>query len=184
MEHILVLLSEYGLWVVFFGMIVEGTTVIILSGVLCHMGVLPCQETIIVAILGAVVGDQMWFYIGKNYAEKFLSKFPRIQEQVQKLQAKVAKKADLLAVSSRFIYGGAVAFPMVLANNGYAHRRFSFLDTMGVSLATLSGLGIGYFLSNSFQKVLGNISRVEHLLIVIIVVSVAIKWYNNRKHKT
>ncbi len=177
------LLSEYGLWVVFFGMIVEGTTVIILSGVLCHMGVLPCQETIIVAILGALVGDQMWFYIGKSYAQKFLTKFPRMQKQIQKLQAKVVEKADLLAVSSRFVYGGAVAFPLVLANNDYSHKRFTLLDTFGASLAVLIGIGIGYFLSNSFQRVLGNISRTEHLLIVAIVVFVVIRWYNNRKHK-
>jgi len=82
MDHLLGLLSTYGLWIVFIGMIVEGTAVIILSGVLCHMGVLPCGSTLFVAILGAMVGDQMWYYIGNNYAQKFLSRFQNIEKQI------------------------------------------------------------------------------------------------------
>ncbi len=183
MEHMLSLLSQYGLWIVFVGMIVEGTTVIILSGVLCHMGVLPCEQTIIVAILGAAVGDQMWFYIGRNYAQKFLSKFPRIQLQVKKIQTKVHSKADLLAVSSRFIYGGAVVFPLVLGMHQYAHKRFTTLDTLGVSLASIAGLAIGYLLSHSFKKLLGDIGQVEHLIFFIIIFIIAIKLYITSRTK-
>jgi membrane protein DedA with SNARE-associated domain len=177
MDYILTLLSEYGLWVVFFGMIVEGTVVIILSGVLCHMGVLPCGETFVVAILGAIVGDQMWFYIGRNYAQKFLSKFPSIEKQINTLQEKVQSKADILAVTSRFVYSGAIAFPLVLGTHNYSHKRFTVLDSVGVSFACLAGLSIGYFLSNSFQKVLGDINHFEHMLLFVIIVVVAIKFY-------
>jgi membrane protein DedA with SNARE-associated domain len=181
MEQLLALLSEYGLWIVFFGMILEGTTVIIISGVLCHMGVLPCEKTIIVAILGAVAGDQTWFYIGRHYADRVLSKFPKLQTQVQKLQNKVQTKGNMLAVSSRFIYGGAVIFPLVLAINKYPHTKFTLLDTLGVSLASLAGLALGYFLSDSFQKVLGEINYFEHMLLLIIVAAVTIKLYYNYK---
>ena len=177
MEDILTLLSQYGLWIVFFGMIVEGTAVIILSGVLCHMGVLPCEATIIVAILGAIVGDQIWFYIGRNYAQKFLSNFPTIKKHINKLQEKVQSKADILAVTSRFIYSGAIAFPLVLGIHNYSHKRFTVLDSVGVSLASITGLLLGYFLSNSFKKVLGDISHFEHILLFIVIMMVAIKFY-------
>jgi len=181
MEHILALLSEYGLWVVFVGMLVEGTIVIILSGVLCHMGVLPCGSTFVVAILGAIVGDQIWFYIGRNYAQKFLSKFQSIEKQIKKLQEKVQSKADIMAVTSRFIYSGAIAFPLVLGIHNYSHKRFIVLDSIGVSFACLAGLSIGYFLSNNFQKVLGDINHFEHILFVIIVIVVGIKLYYSKK---
>jgi len=181
MEQILSLLSQYGLWVVFFGMIVEGTVVIILSGVLCHMGVLPCGETIIVAILGAIIGDQIWFYIGKNYAQKFLPKFPTIDKQIKKLEDKVQSKADILAMTSRVISGGAIAFPLVLAIHNYSHKRFTVLDSIGASLASMIWLSIGYFLSNSFQKILGDINHFEHMLLFVIVIVVGIKVYKLKK---
>jgi len=178
MESVLTLLSEYGLWVVFFGMIVEGTAVIILSGVLCHMGVLPCGDTILVAILGAIIGDQLWFYIGKNYGQKFLLKFPTIDKQIKKMEDKVQSKADILAMTSRVISGGAIAFPLVLAMHNYSHKRFTVLDSIGASLASMIWLSIGYFLSNSFQKILGDINHFEHMLLLIIILTVGIKMYN------
>lgn len=183
MEQVLTLLSEYGLWVVFFGMIVEGTLVIILSGVLIHMGVLPLVPTIIVAILGAIAGDQMWFYIGRNYAKKFLSKFPTIKKEIDKLQEKVQSKAHILALTSRFIYGGAIAFPLALGINNYSYKKFTLLDSIGVSFASLAGLSIGYFLSDNFKKILGEIEHFEHILLFVMVIFLVVKFYMYKKRK-
>jgi membrane protein DedA with SNARE-associated domain len=181
MQHLLTLLSEYGLWVVFIGMIVEGTAVIILSGVLCHMGVLPCGETIIVAIFGAIAGDQIWFYIGHKYAQHFLIKFPNIEKQVEKLKSKVESKADILALTSRFIYSGAILFPLALGIHDYSHKRFTILDAIGVSTTCVTGISIGYFLSSSFQAVLGRIDHFEHMLLLVFIVFIGLKLYNRAK---
>jgi len=177
MDNILNLLSQYGLWIVFIGMIIEGTAVIILSGVLCHMGVLPCESTLLVAILGAMAGDQMWFYIGHNYAQKFLSKFQNIKKQIEKLRNKVQSKADILALTSRFIYSGAIAFPLVLGMHNYSHKRFTILDAIGVSFASIVGLSIGYFLSSSVKKLLGDINHFEHMFLLVLILIVSMKVY-------
>ena len=181
MDNLFHLLSEYGLWVVFIGMIVEGTAVIILSGVLCHMGLLPCELTLIVAISGAIVGDQMWFYIGHNYAQKFISKFQKIEKKIEKVRKKVQSKADILALTSRFIYGGAIAFPFVLGMHNYSHKKFTILDAIGVSFASIVGLSIGYFLSSSFQKVLGYINHFEYMILFVFILFVSVKLYNSTK---
>ncbi len=181
MDYLLNLLTEYGLWIVFIGMIVEGTAVIILSGVLCHMDVLPCSSTILVAILGAIAGDQMWYYIGHNYAYKFLSRFQNIAKHIDTLREKVHSKSDILALTSRFIYSGAIAFPFILGMHNYSHKKFTFLDAIGVSFASVAGLSIGYFLSSSFQKVLGYINHFEYMILFVFIVFVSIKLYNSTK---
>jgi len=183
MDHLLGLLSTYGLWIVFIGMIVEGTAVIILSGVLCHMGVLPCSSTLFVAILGAMVGDQMWYYIGHNYAQKFLSRFQNIEKQIEKLRKKVQSKADILALTSRFIYSGAIAFPFVLGMHNYSHKRFTILDAIGVSFASIAGLSIGYFLSSSFKKVLGDINHFEHIILFMFILFTGVKIFKKYLNK-
>ncbi len=185
MEHLMALFSEYGLWIVFLGMIVEGTAVILLSGVLCHLGVIPCEETLIVAILGAIVGDQMWFYIGKNYAHRVLSKFPLLKNRVDDLKKKAETKAKWLAMSSRFIYGGAIAIPLVLGIQHYEHKKFTLFDTIGISLASIVGLTIGYMLSSSLKKVTSEITQIEHfmLLLVIIVAIMSLYKYKKKSNK-
>jgi len=181
MDYLLSLLTEYGLWIVFIGMIVEGTAVIILSGVLCHMGVLPCESTLLVAILGAIAGDQMWYYMGQNYGEQFLSRFQNIQKQIEKLRKKVESKADILALTSRFIYSGAIAFPLVLGLHAYSHKRFTILDAIGVSFASIVGLSLGYLLSSSVEKILGDIKHFEYMILTVFIVFVSFKLYNSTK---
>jgi len=48
MEHLLhestPLVSEYGLIIIFLGMIVEGTAMILLTGLLCYMGIFSFTE--------------------------------------------------------------------------------------------------------------------------------------------
>ena len=181
MEQLITLLSEYGLWIVFFGMIIEGTAVILLSGVLCHLGVLPCEETLVVAILGAIVGDQMWFYIGKNYAHRVLSKFPLLKNRVDNLKKKAETKAKWLAMSSRFIYGGAIAIPLVLGTQHYSHKKFTLFDTIGASLASITGLSIGYLLSNSLKKVTSEINQIEHFMLLLVIIVAIMSLYNYKK---
>ena len=181
MEHLMTLLRDYGLWIVFFGMIVEGTAVILLSGVLCHLGVLPCEETLIVAILGAIAGDQMWFYIGRNYAHSVLSKFPLLKEKVDALKSKVETKAKWLAMSSRFIYGGAIAIPLVLGIQRYSYKKFTLFDAIGTSLASMVGLTLGYMLSSSLKNITTQISKIEHFMLLLVIIVAIMSLYKYKK---
>ena len=181
MEQLMALLSEYGLWIIFFGMIIEGTAISIISGVLCHLGVLSYEETLMVTILGAIVGDQMWFYIGKNYAHKILSKFPLLKERIDTLKSKVDTKAKWLAMTSRFIYGGAIAFPLVLGIENYSLKKFTLLDTIGASLASVTWLSIGYLLSSSLNKVTSEINEIEHFMLLFVIIVVIISLYKYKK---
>lgn len=58
LEELTSLVSHYGLWIVFFGMMTEGSIMILVSGVFCYLGMLSLKETIPVAIFGAFIGDQ------------------------------------------------------------------------------------------------------------------------------
>jgi len=183
MEDLMHWLSQYGLWVVFFGMIVEGTAVIILSGVLCHLGVLPCEKTYIVAVLGAIAGDQMWYFAGKFYAKKILDKFPNIKKRVEKLKDKIRSKGNILAFSSRFIYGGAVVIPLSLAIYDYPYKKFALFDAIGVSIASLLGLTIGYYLSDSYKSLIGSINNIEYLLLAIVIFFIVLNVFKAKSPK-
>ena len=181
MNEISPLLSQYGLWIVFVGMMVEGTTVILLSGVFCHMGILPLEQTIVVSIVGAVIGDQAWFYMGHHYAQKILSKFPSLNKQVTKITPSIHSKANWFAIGSRFVYGGAVIFPLALGVHHYSRKKFTILDLLGVTFASMIGVSIGYFLSDSVAKISGDINSVEHLVLLLIIVTVVIKFYKSKR---
>ena len=184
MEHMLgtlsLLVGEYGLWVVFFGVMLEGTTMIIVTGILCYLGMLSFLTAVIVAILGAIIGDQFWYFVGKNYTARILDYFPSLKPKIEKLEPSVQNRGALLAFSGRFIYSGAILFPMTLGVYRYLHKQFTIFDTMGVTLWSFTGISIGYILGTSAELVFGKIEKVWHFVLIlafIIFIAWVIKKY-------
>ena len=73
MEWVLSLIEHYGYLVVFFGVMLESTgvplpseTILIASGVLAQQGHLDVGDAIVFGILGAVVGDQIGYWVGRE----------------------------------------------------------------------------------------------------------------------
>ncbi|WP_297486217.1 DedA family protein [Sulfurimonas sp.] len=184
MEHFLSeltpLVNVYGLWIVFFGMMVEGTTMIIATGILCYLGMLSFGSAFLVAILGAIAGDQLWYFLGKRYAIKLLDYFPSFKPRVEKLENSVQNKGALLSFSGRFIYSGAILFPMTLGIYKYDHRTFSIFDTLGIMLWSFLGISLGYVLGTSAELIFGKLEKVWHFVLIlafIIFIAWVIKKY-------
>ena len=172
-------ITQYGLWIVFFGMMVEGTTMILATGILCYLGMLSIQSAIPVAILGAILGDQLWYGLGRRYTGTLLSRFPSLGERVERLGRTVRNKGNLLAFSSRFIYSGAILFPLALGTYRYPWRRFTLLDALGVSLWAAGGVLLGYLLGTGIEQIFGELKKVEHLLLVLLLIGLG-AWQTRR----
>ena len=104
-ENWLLFLSDYGIALVFFGALFEGETIIILAGVLSHQSVLPFMWTVCAAAVGAFVGDQVSFYIGRRYGSKVLTRFPRATQLADRVRLRLTTSADWIAFGCRFVYG-------------------------------------------------------------------------------
>ena len=186
LEELTSLVSHYGLWIVFFGMMTEGTIMILVSGVLCYLGMLSLKETIPVAILGALIGDQFWYSLGRCYGQKILNRYPTLKQKIQKLEHAVKKRGSWLAFSGRFIYSGAILFPITLGTYGYLYQKFTLFNTLGIILWSVSGITLGYILGTGAEQVFGKIPKIEHfigLLFIIIVVVWLAKPYFHSKEK-
>jgi len=169
LSEIMPFVASYGLWIVFFGVMLEGTTMILVSGVLCYLGMLSFVEVVPVAIVGAVIGDQFWYFMGRYYAASFLARSALLKEKVEKLAPTVEKKASLLAFGGRFVYSGAIVFPLTLGVYKYDHKHFTLFDTIGVTLWSFTGILLGYILGSSVEEFVGELTKVWHFIVVVAV---------------
>jgi len=180
MEHLLQqitpLVSEYGLIIIFLGMMVEGLVMILVTGLLCYMGIFSLREAWIVAFLGAVAGDHIWFYLGRGYGKKIINRFPTFQTKFTQALSLIHSKADLVVLFERFIYGGAIIFPLALGIQNYSKKRYLLFDFIGDSIWAIVGLGLGYYFGNGIELVFGKIEKLEHFLLLIIII-VTIVWF-------
>lgn len=185
LEELTSLVSQYGLWIVFFGMMTEGTIMIIVSGVLCYLGMLSLVETIPVSIFGALIGDQFWFFIGRHYSQNILNRFPLLKQRIKKLEHSVKKRGIWLAFCGRFIYGGAILFPVTLGTYGYLHKKFTLFNTLGIIVWSVLGISIGYILGTGAEHLFGKIEKIEHfiglLFIIIFLIWVTKPYFNCRE---
>src|SRR5919107_2178125 len=84
MDQILSLVSQYGYLVVFFGVLLESTgvplpgeTILIAAGAVAHQGHLYLGDAIIFGILGAVLGDQIGYWVGRKGGRPFVLRWGR-----------------------------------------------------------------------------------------------------------
>jgi len=186
LEELTSLVSQYGLWIIFFGMMTEGTIMILVSGVLCSLGMLSLKETIPIAIFGALIGDQFWYFLGRCYGQAILNRFPLLKQRITKLERSVKKRGTWLAFSGRFIYSGAILFPATLGTYRYLHKKFTLFNTLGIIVWSLLGISVGYILGTGAEQVFGKIEKVEHfiglLFIIIFAVWIIKPYFKSREN--
>lgn len=176
-------LSQYGLWIVFAGALLEGETVIILAGVLCHQGILPLEWTMVTAACGAFTGDQTWFHLGHRYGKKLLARLPRLARHARRVRPWLIKKSDWIAAGSRFVYGTRTIAPILLGMHDYPGLRFMFINSISASLWALVSVGAGYLVGAGVEELFGRIRHIEQLLLIIILIMLVWSWYRYRKFR-
>jgi membrane protein DedA with SNARE-associated domain len=84
MDRILPLIERYGYVVILFGVMLESTgvplpgeTILLASGVLVQQGHLDLEDAIVFGILGAVMGDQLGYWAGREGGRRFVLRWGR-----------------------------------------------------------------------------------------------------------
>jgi undecaprenyl-diphosphatase len=79
LENVLSLIAEYGYLIVLFGVMLEsvgvpipGETILIAADVLAQRGNIDVGDAILLGILGAVIGDQISYWVGREGGRPFV----------------------------------------------------------------------------------------------------------------
>jgi membrane protein DedA with SNARE-associated domain len=169
LHELIPFINQYGLIVIFFGMMVEGTTMIIATGILCYLGMIDLKYALPTAYIGALIGDQIWYFIGRRYAFIVIDRFRKFKQKIKELEPLVKNRGALLSFSGRFVYGGAIVFPLALGFYKYKYKKFLLFDSLGVALWSFLGIMIGYLLGTSAQTFIGKFERVWHIVVAVLV---------------
>jgi membrane protein DedA with SNARE-associated domain len=159
------ILIKYGLVAVFLAAMLEADVIPVLAGVAAHRGYFNPVLTVAAASFGALVGDCVWFYIGRHEVIKNNAIIQRIRSKGELLFQRVG---NWQIPASHVIYGTRVATMTFLGARGSSAGRFVLVD--GVSCLALTTLlfCLGFALSASVSMVLVNVRRVEIALLSLV----------------
>ena len=164
MENLFHLIEQYGYLLVFFGVMVEsmgvplpGETILISAGILAQRGHLGLGYVILLGILGAVVGDQIGYWIGREGGRPFILRYGRYvfitPRRLGRAEAFFARHGGGAVFMARFFSGLRVFGALVAGMSRMRWSRFFLYNALGgIVWATVVVLA-GYFLGTSIREV-------------------------------
>src|SRR5512139_45504 len=140
------LIQQYGYAAVAVGAFLEGETVLILAAVSAHLGYLKLPVVIVVAAIGAFLGDNLYFFAGRWYGPRLMQRFPALARAVPRVDRFVGRWHALAVIVLRFTYGLRIAGPIVLGAGRMRTLTFLWANGAGAVLwaLLLSAVGWGF----------------------------------------
>jgi membrane protein DedA with SNARE-associated domain len=165
-SHLQALLENYGYIAVFVGALLEGETVLVMAGFAAHRGLLHLPAVIAVAALGGLLGDQIFFALGRYRARQILARFPKILTQAARVEDLIHRHSTWLIIGVRFMYGLRIAGPVLLGMSQVSHLRFAILNFAGALVWALVVAGAGYLFGHAVGLMLHDAHRYELVLLL------------------
>ncbi len=174
---------------VFLGMFVPGDTVVLLSGFLASRDVLNLFIVILTASLGAIIGDNIGYFIGKKFGEPFLLKYGKKfgfkKEYLDKSHEFFERFGGMAIVLGRFTSIVRTFVPVVAGISEMSYRKFLFYNVLGAVLWACVFSIAGYVFGKNLDMLIKYVGLGGTILIVILVglIGFFVVLYKNGKLK-
>ena len=155
------LIDTYGYLAVLVGTFLEGETVLVLGGFAAHRGYLHLPWVVLAAFIGSLMGDQLFFFLGRWHSQKVLTKRPLWRGRVEKAQKLIGRYRISFIVVFRFLYGLRTVAPFVIGMGNVPVPLFVFLNAVGAMVWAIAvGTG-GYLFGNALEIFIGDVKNYE-----------------------
>lgn len=168
--------EHFGYAAVLVGTFFEGETILVIAGFLAHQGYLELGGAIAAAFAGSLLGDQLYFHIGRWKGPDFIASRPSLARHRHKVEGLLHKHRVWLILGFRFVYGLRTVTPFVLGASQVSARLFFALNSISaIAWATVIATA-GYYFGTALDAVLGQVKEYELLVMGLLAGSALILW--------
>ena len=137
----------------------EGESFVVLAGYLAHKGLISFPLLLGCAWLGSFCGDQVYFYLGRRYGTRLITRFPRWRPGTDKALSLIERNATWFILTFRFIYGIRNVSSFALGLSAVTRRRFLALNLLGSLIWGASFIIAGYVCGGLLGMAVGNLAE-------------------------
>jgi membrane protein DedA with SNARE-associated domain len=130
-----------------------------------------------VAIVGAFLGDQACFFIGRRWGNQVLARFPKLAAQAPRVQAILRRWDAPAVIVLRFLYGLRIAGPLVIGTCDISPWRLAFFNFIGALIWAPLVAAVGYFAGYALHEWLGRLEQAQIALLIAVALAALIAWY-------
>jgi membrane protein DedA with SNARE-associated domain len=193
-EWLLDLFSEYGYAVVFVGVMLEnaglpvpGETVLLAGAALAHFGRLTIGWVIVLAICGAILGDNVGFLVGRHggrvLAERHGWRVGLTVRRLEQFDAFFVRHGAKTVFIARFVTGLRVVGAVLAGGSGMPWLRFLFFNATGAVVWCTVIAAAGYSLAYSWDKLEHLIGGTSLMALAVVALLVAVAFKRARRER-
>ncbi len=159
-EHFIL---QYGYWALAVGIVFEGETILVISGFAAHQQYMSLAVVILIASVGSLAMDQVFFLLGRFRAQPMLKRHGSWTAYIERVRRMIARRPDALAVGFRFLYGFRLVTPFAVGFlSEMDWRRFFLLNALGALLWSVVFSLAGYLFGRALETFFGDVKHYEH----------------------
>jgi undecaprenyl-diphosphatase len=190
------LFGRYGYAVVFFGVFLENTglpvpgeTMLLAGSALAHSGTLSLRWVIVTAIAGAILGDNLGFFIGRRGGRKVAERYgPRIgltAAQLNEFDRFFQRHGPKTVFLARFITGLRVVGAVLAGGSGLSWRSFQLYNASGAVVWSTAVAMAGFALGRSWEVLEVWVGRLS-LVGLVVGGGLVVAWFvrDRRQYKS
>ncbi|MDO9379973.1 MAG: DedA family protein [Nocardioidaceae bacterium] len=169
----------------FVGLVVPGEIAIIVGGVVAHGGSIPLWSVLVVGTLGAALGDQVGYLVGRRWGPSLVERVPervRAGGGLDRALDLVRRRGGLAVVVGRWAAALRALVPGVAGMAGMHRTTFTVSNVVGGAL-WVGVVGVaGYLAGASYRRLETGLGRGGEVVAAVVVVAIvlAVLWRRHR----
>lgn len=194
-QWLLDLFTRYGYAVVFFGVFLEnvgvpvpGETMLLAGAALASYGQLSLPWVVGIAIVGATLGDNLGFFIGRHggraIAERHGWRVGFTKARLAEFDRFFAKHGPRTVFIARFITGLRVVGAILAGSSGMPWPSFVLYNASGAIVWCTIIAACGFLLGRSWDTLEKWIGRTSLIGLALVATAVIVWWRNRREPAT
>ena len=189
--------SRYGLWVIFFGVMLEnagipvpGETVLLFAGFVAYQGNVNLWWAMVVGMVAASIGDSLGYMVGRfageSFVEKYVRRFSLLNRQFKRAESQFHRYGHWAVFVGRFITGLRVFAGPLAGMFRMAYPRFLFYNLTGAAIWATTIVSVGFIFGGSWESLLRFVEKLHWFTLAgigILAIVVAIVYYTRRRNR-
>lgn len=164
--------------------IVPSETSVIAAGVLAANGDLVLFLVILVAAAGAIVGDNISYFIGRTVGHRIAARYfsGDRRKRLDQAERGLAQRGGYLILVARFIPGGRTAVTLAAGTLEFPWRRFIAWDIAAGVIWASYAASLGFFGGRTFEESpLKGLALAFGVALAVTAAVEAVRWVRRRR---
>ncbi len=169
-----------------FGLLVPGQPIVIIGGFLAKIGVLEIGDVIFFSALGAILGDLIGYFLGREYGNSFITRYGKYfffkKEYFDKTKSLMNHHTGKMLIIGRFNSLTRAFAPFVAGSTNVSFLKFLSYNIIGGISWAVSFAMIGFIFGKSYEVASKYVGKFIFITIIIGIILIYLyKFINKRK---